>query len=419
MKEFLENRGFYSKTSFLCIIGYLFSAPFSISMSQIFIFSGIIVWFISFNREVNVTSLRFPCWVPVSMFMIFTLISAFTSKEPFESVISSREITQFFIFYFTINIVNNEKEIPFLFNILILSTSIVCLFVLVTIFLDPVNLGSRKSGFFSIYMTLGGFLVIAISITIAYLISEISKGRRLWIFCGLLLMSVAILATLSRNAWVGIFISSILVLFITRNKTFIITFIGMLLIFLLISPDSVIKRMKSIGNFNDPTMIERTIMWKSGLNMIFSNPLFGFGPGLVKKNYYKNIYIDPKLPSVKDSDGIRVNVLPNGVKIKKYRGHLHNNLLHISVERGLPAMFSWLFIWGLFFFKAIRNYMQRERNNPIHSLCSIAGIISISGFLASGMFEYNFGDSEVSMLMFFALSLPFLCRTESMQDIRN
>tara|TARA_Y100000814_G_scaffold292108_1_gene269945 strand:+ start:1371 stop:2639 length:1269 start_codon:yes stop_codon:yes gene_type:complete len=414
MKEFLEARDSYSSIYFLCLLAYLFFAPFSISISQIFIFSGILLWLISFNRELKVPFLSFPCWLPVLMFVVFTLISAFTSEKPFESTVSARDITQFLIFYFTLNIVNDEKEIPLLLNVLIFSTSIVCFFVLISIFLDPINLGSRKSGFFSIYMTLGGFLVIVISITIAYLISEISKGYRFWIFCGLILMLIAVLATLSRNAWVGIFISTTIILFITRNRTLIITFVGMLLLFLFLSPNSVIKRVKSIGNFNDPTMIERTIMWKSGMNMIFTHPYSGFGPGLVKKNYYKNIYVDPKLPFITDADGIKVNVLPNGVKIKKYRGHMHNNLLHLSVERGLPAVFSWFLIWVLFFFKAIRNY-KNNKGSPTLTLCAVAGIASISGFISSGMFEYNFGDSEVSMLMFFALSLPFLCQKKKIE----
>ncbi|MED5580163.1 MAG: O-antigen ligase family protein [Nitrospinota bacterium] len=412
MKIFLANRGFYSKISFLCLMAYLFFAPFSISISQIFIFSGIISWFISFNREVKVTSLRFPCSLPIILFVVFTLSSAFTSKEPFESIISSRDIFQFLIFYFIINTINTQKEIPFLLNILLLSTSIVSLYVLTSTFLDPISLANRKSGFFSIYMTLGGFLVIVMSITITYLISNVSKGYRLWIFSALILMSVSILATLSRNAWVGLFISLILILLITRNRTLLIAFIGMLLVLLLISPDSVMKRIKSIGNFQDPTMIERTIMWKSAFKMILSNPFLGFGPGLVKKNYYKNIYVDPNLPTVIGSDGIKVNVLPDGVEIKKYRGHLHNNFLHLGVERGLPAMFSWLLLWVVFFFRATRNYLQKKESSLILSLSAIAGIVSLSGFLSSGMFEYNFGDSEVSMLMFFALSLPFLCRNQ-------
>ena len=58
------------------------------------------------------------------------------------------------------------------------------------------------------------------------------------------------------------------------------------------------------------------------MNMIFTHPYSGFGPGLVNKNYYKNIYVDPKLPFITDADGIKVNVLPNGVKIKKYRAGL-------------------------------------------------------------------------------------------------
>jgi len=38
-----------------------------------------------------------------------------------------------------------------------------------------------------------------------------------------------------------------------------------------------------------------------------------------------------------------------------------------------------------------------------------AGVLfAFVGFLVAGMFEYNFGDSEIKFMLFYFLSLPFL-----------
>jgi hypothetical protein len=38
----------------------------------------------------------------------------------------------------------------------------------------------------------------------------------------------------------------------------------------------------------------------------------------------------------------------------------------------------------------------------------VAVLFAFVGFLVAGMFEYNFGDSELKFMLFFFLSLPFL-----------
>ena len=38
----------------------------------------------------------------------------------------------------------------------------------------------------------------------------------------------------------------------------------------------------------------------------------------------------------------------------------------------------------------------------------MAGLAAIAGFLVAGLFEYNFGDSEVVMAAYFAMALPFM-----------
>ena len=41
-----------------------------------------------------------------------------------------------------------------------------------------------------------------------------------------------------------------------------------------------------------------------------------------------------------------------------------------------------------------------------------ADIAAVAAFLTAGLFEYNFGDSEVVMMVYFLMALPFVSATE-------
>ena len=38
----------------------------------------------------------------------------------------------------------------------------------------------------------------------------------------------------------------------------------------------------------------------------------------------------------------------------------------------------------------------------------MGSLAALAGFLAAGLFEFNFGDSEVVMAAYFAMALPFV-----------
>jgi hypothetical protein len=40
----------------------------------------------------------------------------------------------------------------------------------------------------------------------------------------------------------------------------------------------------------------------------------------------------------------------------------------------------------------------------------IGSLAGVTGFHVAGLFEYNFGDSEVIMLVYFLMALPFMVR---------
>jgi O-antigen ligase len=87
--------------------------------------------------------------------------------------------------------------------------------------------------------------------------------------------------------------------------------------------------------------------------------------------------------------------------VNKINPHLHNNVVQIAAERGLPALAIWL--W--FMVALCRDLFHRFRsgNQPF---LSAAGLAVVAALLTAGMFEYNFGDSEVLMLFLILVTLP-------------
>ena len=85
--------------------------------------------------------------------------------------------------------------------------------------------------------------------------------------------------------------------------------------------------------------------------------------------------------------------------------HLHNNFLQILAERGIFALAS--FLAACLFI--ILQLLGLLRSQTGERRAIAAGVLfAMIAFLVAGMFEYNFGDSEIKFILFYFLSLPFL-----------
>jgi O-antigen ligase len=91
----------------------------------------------------------------------------------------------------------------------------------------------------------------------------------------------------------------------------------------------------------------------------------------------------------------------------KQRGHLHNTPLQILVERGLVGFAAWLWLFAAFFAGAVR-VSRRVADDPSAGALVSGAIAATAGFLVAGLFEHNFGDSEVLLAATFVMSLPLV-----------
>ena len=86
--------------------------------------------------------------------------------------------------------------------------------------------------------------------------------------------------------------------------------------------------------------------------------------------------------------------------------HMHNNLLQFAAERGIPCALAWLWLilrMGRDHWRGFRRAGLPSLEKSVHA----TGFLSLLGLFVAGLFEFNFGDSEVLMVFLFLVSAPY------------
>ena len=91
--------------------------------------------------------------------------------------------------------------------------------------------------------------------------------------------------------------------------------------------------------------------------------------------------------------------------IEHFRG-MHNNFIQLAVDTGVLGLSAWLGIW-ICFFRLLRQKYSSKREEPSDHWIVLGSMASVTAFLAGGFFESNYYDSEVAMVLFFLMALPF------------
>jgi len=345
---------------------------------------------------------RWPLWQPVVAFSAVSLVSALASGHPVTALGACKGLLLVAALYVTVDVLSGPQDgHRFLSALLVVATVAAAVGVLQTVVCPgpAADYGSpawlyhrcnRARGFFSIYMTLAGVLSLVLLANLPRLL----PGARLprWPTLPWLVSLVGLLATYTRGAWMG-FVVGVLALIPATRKGRWLLLGGLIVLGLttLAGPQHLRQRFLTMGDPDDPTVKERVYMWRSGLTMWRQHPVLGVGPGGVKREYASY-------------------ALPEAVK--KRTGHVHNTPLQILVERGVLGLAAWVWIWAAFYARGIR-LLRRLPSEARQERALVAGsLAAITGFLIAGLSEYTFGDSEVVMVAWALMALPWAAEAE-------
>ncbi len=372
---------------------FLFTASsmFSISISQVSAGVGGFFWLLRTHLTDTWKEQRWPLGIPFGLFVLACLIAVVNAYDVNYSYSSLKKLLEFLIFFWVLNCVRDNNLRNSLSLILITSATLAGLFGLYqywqvfdfiqkfSIFIITEN---RPEGTLSTYMTFAGLLMLAGVIALAKILFQ--KPTHKWLLGSIGIITLSFLLNLSRHAWFGFLIALIFLVFFWRKKILLLIPI-MLLVIYVASPLSVQQRAKSTLSGEDRTFTMRTALWKGGWKIFKDYPLTGCGFRCVD-------LVNSQYPD------------PTGY-IARFRG-MHNNLVQVAVDTGILGVTAWLGIWFYFFrflyHKAIT--LEKNANERWVILGSAAAMLA---FLAAGFFETNFYDSEVAMLLYFIMALPF------------
>ena len=388
---FDKGKSFWISLLPLFLALYLLFSMVSISLSQIFLSFALIYWIIILIRKKQ--KFIFPSFFwPLIIYIALSLISSILSINPEASLKDSKELLLFLIIPIVYTSFPKENILKKTNLVLLASGYLNCLYFLFYFFFKA-SPGERITGFMGHHMTQGGLLLLFSCMALSMLLITHDRIRCLW-GLGFLLSLFALILTQTRSAWLGLVIASSLILLLYKPRTLIIVPLAVGL-FYLASPQPKKNRALSIFSLkNNKLRIEYI---RVGIKIIKEYPLFGTGPDTVDM-----VFQNPKYEL---SEGAKK--LP----------HLHNNILQIGAERGIPTLLAWLtfMVWG--FISLIKLLKNKD---PTLYAFTIAALAVLVALFTAGLFEYNFADSEVTMLFLYMITIPFsLARIQRKDDLKE
>jgi putative inorganic carbon (HCO3(-)) transporter len=194
----------------------------------------------------------------------------------------------------------------------------------------------------------------------------------------------ALVVSETRSAWIGA-LAGLSVLCLLRAPRLLWLVAAGTAAILLLRPAGLTERL----TLGDASTSDRFYMWQAGIDMVLDRPVFGQGPGMVLAVYPRYRWPEATHP---------------------LQPHLHDNLLQVAAERGVPglAFFVW---WAVAVFAAAIPEARRAASGPPGGGWAAAGALAaLAAVFVAGLFEYNLGDSEILMLVLLLTAVPFAFR---------
>ncbi len=374
---------------------------FSISITQIAGGLGGLAWLLRTHIAGSWQDQRWPLGVPFALFVMACLLAVATAYEPISSYKELKKLLEILIFFWVVNCVRENRMRDALSIVLVVGATLAGLYGFYQGWRDGVSTAARVEGTMSIYMTFAGLLMITGMTAFGRVLFK--RPRENWLWPAVVIISICLLMTLTRQAWFGFMAGLCFYVYVWRKKYFLIgsaLIIGLIMLatgpmkpqvwkMLTAQDNSFIEQVKfrvqTMISGEDSTYKMRLALWRVGIEIAKDHPLTGCGFHCVD-------LINARYPD------------PTGI-VNRLRG-MHNNFVQLAVDTGFLGLSSWIGIWVCFFGLLYRRAKTLEEDH--HSKWVIYGSAAAGlAFLAGGCFESNLYDSEVAMLLYFVMALPF------------
>ncbi len=335
-----------------------------------------------------------PIWLPLSLFLLGTLISLFVSGHVREGLPQVRKFYIYLMLFLVTTAVRSVREIRWVAIGWTLAAALSSLWA-VKQFYEKYRaaevahqnfytsyVDARITGFMGHWMTLSGELMMVLLVIGAMVFFTRDRAGVAWLIAAALPVSAALGLTWTRSMWLGTLCGAVYLIWFWKKWALAavpVLIAGLLIANPLDIRERAISALTPHGGQTDSNA-HRAELRRIGWEMIKAHPWLGVGPEQVSRTYQN--YIRPDMPKPQAS---------------QYYGHLENDYVQYAAERGVPTMLAlvWMIGWALFdFARALRRLpADAEERWVLH-----AAIAVTIGVLVSGFYSWNLNNSEVLAL---------------------
>ncbi|HEV3218063.1 MAG TPA: O-antigen ligase family protein [Vicinamibacterales bacterium] len=358
------------------LLGFAAAVQVSIAAAELLLAVLLVLWVIWLfgeRRRIEAPAM----FVPLIAYAVATVVSTGFSSDPRVSLMACKQLVLFLVVPAVYQLARGRRARAVLTVIIVVGAASATIGILQYALMGYDNLARRPHGVMGHYMTYSGLMMLVVCAAAAQLLFG---RRRLWPALSLSLLLVALTLTFTRSAWIGT-LAGLGVLLSLKDVRLLVVLPFLAAAFFALAPHGVTHRFYSIFDPVDVTNIERIAMLREGARMVAAHPLVGLGPNMVEERYAE--YRAPTDPFHNNQ-------------------HLHNVLVQIAAERGLPALGAWL--W---FVLSLALDLTKKLRRAAEPMFPAAAVAALAAMLAAGLFEYNFGDSEFLMLFLVLVTLPY------------
>ena len=377
----------YKLGIYICAFAFPFLPTMALVGLVLYSFMSMVINLIC---DENAKFVRTPLDLPIILFAIVLVISAFTSFAVANSIMVVLVYLAFMTSYFLLtNTVKTKKQLYALVSSLMIAALFVALYgIYQYVFGFPEGATWIDSDMFSDIETrvvstfenpnvLGEYLLLMIPIGMALVWSRAkwyNKGINL---CITGVLGLCMIYTFSRGNWLGLMFAAFVFL-VFYDRRFIWLGAILLLFSPMFLPESILNRFLSIGDTTDTSTSYRVYIWFGTFALLKHYWFCGIGPG---PEAFSLIYPHYSYAGI---------VAP----------HAHNLYLHIMVEDGILGVGAFAFMIIVYFKDAISTYLN---TNDRTLKAIIIGLVSgMFGFLIQGLFDNVWYNYRI-VLMFFII----------------
>ena len=360
---------------------------------------------------------RTPIDEPLMALIALTILSSLFGIHPAKSILRLGAIWIFLVYYFYFWYSSSEKKMRRLVYILCGVASLVSVLAVLQHFTGLVLLGRTPEpttgfsaislldssigpatpvtgggtryiakGTFSHHQTFANIYLMIFCMAFSLAVGARTAKSRLVLAASTTLLGLAVFFTYTRGIWLATPAAILIIAFFRSRRALVTVCVACLVIGLLlvVIPSTFSDRARTI--FTLDSNLDRVAIWQTSWAMLRDHPILGIGPGnytQLQKEY---------LP-----------IMETGLKVSK--AHAHNTYLQMAVERGFLTVVAFFWLWyvvlrigftSLWFLKGMEGFRLAAIRG------AVAGVI---GFLIDGLFQNNFGDTEVTVLLFFLVAI--------------